>query len=186
MATIDQQIEIKKRKLVAENQKFDIYFDHVFDPAGFEVPEYLVVQPKVMSDNMVTGVAILPIQNNSIGLINIYRPALRNYSLEIPHGFVEEGEENKKTAVRELMEETGITVNNVKSLGYFTPDGGVLAARVHLYLATDCDYINRQTPEVGLREFKFYSQSEFEQMVTTSKVQDAFTLAAWCKYKLLK
>lgn len=179
-------VKILSRRLVAENLKFNLYFDHVVDATGLEVPEYLVVAPKIVSDNMVTGVAILPIQSDKIGLIRIYRPALRGYSWEIPHGFVEEAEDNKLSAIRELMEETGLQVNDIRSLGYFTPDGGILAARVHLYLAQDCQLLHDQTPEVGLREFQFFSRERFEQMIIDSEVQDAFTLSAWCKYRLMQ
>jgi len=83
----------------------------------------------------VTGVAILPIiQDRYVGMVRIYRPAIRAYSWEIPHGFVEaEERDHQASAIRELMEETGLKVSNVESLGYITPDAGVIAGRVHLF-----------------------------------------------------
>lgn len=182
----DFPIEVINRRLACENTKFFVYFDHVIDRAGSEVLDYLVVAPKNAGENLVTGVAILPIANRQVGLIRIYRPAIRAYSWEIPHGFVDEGESDQSSALRELLEETGVTVasKNFSSMGYITPDSGVLAARVHLFLVEACNDTQQIQPELGLREFRFFSFEEFEEMITRSEVQDTFTLAAWCKYTL--
>ena len=77
-------IEVVDRRLACENSKFFIYFDHVRDSAGNEVTDYLVVAPKHSGINQVTGVAILPIVDQKVGLIRIYRPALRDYSSYFP------------------------------------------------------------------------------------------------------
>lgn len=181
-------IEVVDRRLACENTKFFVYFDHIIDRAGEEVKNYLVVAPKTTGKNLVTGVAILPIIDGQVGLIRIYRPAIRNYSWEIPHGFVDDGEDEETSALRELQEETGLLADPgcIFSMGYITPDTGILAARVHLFLADDC-YAKRQIKnELGLREFRFFPVDEFEMMINRSEIQDTFTLAAWCKYQLLK
>jgi ADP-ribose pyrophosphatase YjhB (NUDIX family) len=181
----DIHVDIRSRRLVCENQKFHVYFDHVVDKAGNEVPDYLVVSPKQQSQNLVTGVAILPIVQGSVGLVRIYRPALRAYSWEIPHGFVEADEHDQQAStIRELSEETGLKVSNVESLGFITPDAGIIAGRVHLFLAVNCEQTGTQTNELGLKEFSYFSVEEFERMVENSVIQDTFTLAAWCRYLL--
>lgn len=184
----DLPIKVVDRRLACENTKFFVYFDHVIDKAGSEVQDYLVVAPKYAGTNLVTGVAILPIVDGQVGLIRIYRPAIRDYSWEIPHGFIDEGERDKSSALRELLEETGLAVETggFSSLGYITPDAGVLAARVHVFLAEACYASGKIQPELGLRDFRFFSFMEFERMMERSEVQDTFTLAAWCKYQLLQ
>jgi ADP-ribose pyrophosphatase len=184
----DFPIEVMGRRTACENAKFFVYFDHVVDRVGGEVLDYLVVSPKNADVNLVTGVAVLPVLDNQIGLIRIYRPAIRDYSWEIPHGFIDEGEVDKSSALRELLEETGLAVESdyFSSLGYITPDAGVLAARVHVFLAEACFASKKIQPELGLRDFRFFSFTEFEEMIERSEVQDTFTLAAWCKYQLLQ
>lgn len=184
----DLPIEVVDRRLVCENTKFFVYFDHVIDKAGDEVKNYLVVAPKNAGKDLVTGVAILPIVDRQVGLIRIYRPAIRDYSWEIPHGFVDEGETDNSSALRELLEETGLMVESesFSSMGYITPDTGVLAARVHLFLAETGHATQQIQRELGLREFCFFPFAEFEEMIKRSEIQDTFTLAAWCKYQLLQ
>jgi ADP-ribose pyrophosphatase len=184
----DLPIAVIGRRMACENAKFFVYFDHVVDRVGGEVLDYLVVSPKNSDANLVTGVAVLPVLDNKIGLIRIYRPAIRDYSWEIPHGFIDEGEVDNSSALRELLEETGLAVesDDFSSLGYITPDAGVLAARVHVFLAEACFASQKILPELGLRDFRFFSFTEFEEMIERSEVQDTFTLAAWCKYQLLQ
>jgi hypothetical protein len=123
-------IEVKARRLACEKSKFFVYFDHVVDPAGCEVKNYLEVFPKHTGQNLVTEVATLPVVDGRIGLIRIYRPAIRDYSWEIPHGFVEEGKIDPSSALRELLEETGLNVaqEDFSSMGCITPDTRVMAA----------------------------------------------------------
>jgi 8-oxo-dGTP pyrophosphatase MutT (NUDIX family) len=185
---IELPIEVADRRLACENTKFFVYFDHLTDKAGLEVRDYLVVAPKNAGKNLVTGVAILPIVDGQVGLIRIYRPAVRDYAWEIPHGFVDVGESDNSSGLRELLEETGLTVESrfFSSLGYITPDSGVLASRVHLFLAEACHTTQQIQRELGLREFRCFSFLELEEMIKRSEIQDTFTLAAWCKYRLLQ
>ena len=184
----DVPIRVVGRHLACENTKFFVYFDHVVDKAGSEVRDYLVVAPKNAEKDLVTGVAILSVIDGRVGLVRIYRPAIRAYSWEIPHGFVDEGESDNSSALRELLEETGLAAEpgHFSSLGYITPDAGVLAARVHLYLAEAGHAAQQSQRELGLREFRFFPFWAFEEMIGRSEIQDTFTLAAWCKYQLLK
>lgn len=184
----DVPIRVIGRHLAGENTKFLVYFDHVVDNAGFEVKNYLVVAPKNAGKNLVTGVAILPIVDEQVGLVRIYRPAIRAYSWEIPHGFVDEGEDSGTSAMRELLEETGLTADtkSFTSLGFITPDSGVLAARVQLYVAETANLTEQRKGELGLREFHLFHFRELEEMIERSEIQDTFTLSAWCKYRLLQ
>lgn len=183
----DHVIKVKSENLVCENSKFLIYLNHIISEFGEEVVDYLVVSPKTKGVNLVTGVAVLPMVKGSIGLIKIYRPALNAESWEIPHGFVEENEIPFEAATRELVEETGLSVKpqNLISAGLVTPDSGILAARVHIFIAKDCDVVSEIKYELGIKDFYLFSQDEIKRMVLDSTIQDSFTLSALCKYQLL-
>lgn len=172
------------RKLFYENTVFNFYLDHIQDDKGYEVKEYFVMQPKNMKENGGGGVAILPVINKKIGLVNMYRSPLNSYQWEIPHGFMEPDETEKKAAVRELAEETGLLVNieNCFSLGFVTPDAGVIAARVNLFVVESLIEINDSTYELGLGKFVFFDISEIKRMIHDSEIQDSFTLIAIFKY----
>jgi len=126
-----------KRNLVASNARFSIFLDEITCPGEPETRNYLVVSPKHGGTDLVTGVGVLPICEGRIGLIQAYRHPISEEIWEIPHGFVEDGETHEVSALRELQEETGLTcdLGELHSLGLITPDAGILAARVKLFVA---------------------------------------------------
>jgi len=176
---------LAKRRLACENSRFSVYFDDLTRNGEHYEREYLVVAPKQVSRDLVTGVAILPICEGEIGLLKVYRHAIRGDSWEIPRGFIEEGESDLTSALRELEEETGLACEHdqIKSLGFVTPDAGILAARVHLFAALNCVRIRPYTPrEFGHREFCLFTAVELDELMLRSTVQDPSTLIARYKY----
>ena len=47
----------RSRRLIASNSRFNIYFDSVSTHSGDTIPDYLLVSPKVHTDNNIVGVA---------------------------------------------------------------------------------------------------------------------------------
>jgi len=178
---------LAKRRLACENSRFYVYLDDLVREGEPYAQDYLVVAPKQVSRNLVTGVAILPICEGKIGLLKVYRHAVQSDSWEIPRGFIEEGESDLTSALRELEEETGLACDRdqIKSLGLITPDAGVLAARVHIYAALHCIRIRPYAPrEFGHREFCLFSSMALDELINRSEIQDPCTLIA--RYKLVQ
>jgi 8-oxo-dGTP pyrophosphatase MutT (NUDIX family) len=176
---------LAKRRLACENSRFSVYFDDLTRGGEPYAQDYLVVAPKQVAGNLVTGVAILPVCEGKIGLLKVYRHAVQNDSWEIPRGFVEEGESDVTSALRELEEETGLAceASQIKSLGYVTPDAGILAARVHIYAALRCMRTKPYVPlEFGHQEFRLFSRDEIETLIARSEIQDPCTLIARYKF----
>jgi ADP-ribose pyrophosphatase len=66
-----------------------------------------------------------------IPLVRQYRPALEQFTLELPSGLLEPGEEPAEAASRELMEETGLVAGpTVMKIGHFVVDSGRLENRL--------------------------------------------------------
>ncbi|MBM4262150.1 MAG: NUDIX hydrolase [Deltaproteobacteria bacterium] len=178
--------ERTKRRLVCENSRFHVYFDAVQTPGHAAVNDYLVVAPKVAAENFVTGVAVLPVVDGKIGLLRVYRHAVQSDSWEIPRGFIEVGENDQSgSALRELEEETGLSCDReqLRSLGLVTPEAGLLAARVHLYVALRCRSIRPYFPaETGHVEFRVFDAEEVKNMISRSKIEDPCTVTAYFKF----
>lgn len=175
----------KKRKLIAENSRFHVFLDELVQNGQRQVADYLSVVPKQRTANSVTGVAVLPVSEGKIGLIKIYRYPLQELVWEIPRGFVEPGEDSMASALRELEEETGLSCEPeaVHSLGFVTPDPGILMARVHIFAALQCVRISPYVSnELGHQEFQLFTPARVKEMLASSEIQDAVTVAACLKY----
>ena len=77
-----------KRRLACENSRFSVYFDEIEGQGQTRSRDYLVVAPKQRAENLVTGVAVLPVCDGKFGLIKVYRHAIQADSWEIPRGFL--------------------------------------------------------------------------------------------------
>jgi ADP-ribose pyrophosphatase YjhB (NUDIX family) len=180
---------LAKRRLACENERFSVFLDELTCEGRPYATDYLVVAPKQVAANLVTGVAVLPICEGRIGLIRVYRHAIQNDSWEIPRGFVEEGEGVLSSALRELEEETGLYCepSEIRSLGFVTPDAAVLAARVHVHVALRCVRVRSYTAvELGHREFCLFDDAEVKDMISRSEIQDPCTLIAFYRHNNLK
>lgn len=176
---------LTERRLACENERFSVFLDELTCEGRPYAPDYLVVAPKQVAANLVTGVAVLPICEGRIGLIRVYRHAIQSDSWEIPRGFVEEGEGGLASALRELEEETGLSCdpNEIRSLGFITPDAAVLAARVHVHVALRCVRVRSYTSmELGHREFRLFDNAEVRDMISRSEIQDPCTLIAFYRH----
>jgi len=180
----DRRGNTVKRKLACENRQFSIFFDEIVSSGGVST-NYLVVAPKRVSANFVTGVAVLPVCDGKIGLLRIYRHAIEEDSWEIPRGFIEKGESPLDSAMRELEEETGLVCerDEMKPLGFVTPDAGILAARVRVYAALRCVRTEAYKPaELGHEQFCMFEPAEIRQRILSSAIEDPCTIAAVYRY----
>jgi len=177
----------KGRKLVSSNQVFDIFYDHIQEPSGLEIENYLVVSPKHKTAEGITGVAILPYSRNAGGdvtlsLIEIYRHATQKTLLEIPRGFVDTDELVEKAALRELYEETGLAcpLKNLTHLFTLYPEPGVISGRVAVFSAeTNLDPVTTvPNLEFGLGLRLKKNISEALDMIASGKIEDNTTIAA--------
>lgn len=175
-----------KRTLVCKNKVLDVFMDEIHFNDKSSMKDYIVVSPRHSAANLVTGTAILPIYKGTIGLLKIHRHAVSANSWEIPRGFIDDRESAEDSAMRELEEETGLVCKkeSIRSLGLIAPDAGILAARIQLFAALDCEISHTFTSnEPGHRELRFFTANELDKMIARSEIQDPSTLVAYYKYK---
>jgi len=182
----DAEIMLRTRRLVFENTVFSVYEDHVADKQGNEVPRYLSVVPKCLLADSIAGVAVLPVQDDRVGLIRVFRHPLGKWSWEVIKGHAESGESAKDAAARELLEESGFSVaaNKFIDLGAIAPEGGVIEGRSRLFVATLIEQRGKVvTPELGHGELVFYSREEIDALIDRGEIEDASTVVLLLKHR---
>lgn len=181
----DAEITIRARRLVFENTVFSVYADHVADNNENEVPEYLSVVPKCLLADSVAGVAVLPVRDGRIGLIRVFRHPLAKWSWEAIKGHVESGEDARGAAGRELIEESGFSVEADKfiDLGAVAPEAGVIKGRIHLF-AVDLDGCIEDSAEgeLGHGEMAFHDLEDIRSLMDEGEIEDATTLCVLFKH----
>ena len=176
---------LRQRRLACENIRFEIFLDDVENPNGEIVRNYLVVAPKIKTGDLVTGVAVLPVIDGRLGLLRIYRHAIQRHLWEVPRGFIDPGESDRKSALRELEEETGLSCADadLESLGIFAPEPGILAARVHLFVAHRCRAVRPFSgEEFGHKEFRLFDPAQVAVLHDAGEIQDSSTLIVCHRY----
>ncbi len=71
-------------------------------------------------------------------LVNQFRFGIDGFSLEIPGGVIEPGEDPVAAGVRELAEETGFVGERARLLARVHPNPAFMANRCHLVLVENC------------------------------------------------
>ena len=79
-----------------------------------------------------------------------YRPAVERYTLELPSGLVDPGENPAEAASRELLEETGYEAAEMEVLGAMLPDTGRLGNRIWTCVAGGVRRVEGREPEAGI------------------------------------
>jgi len=178
-------ITLLDRREIARNAVFTVFLDHIRDASGREVVDFLSVVPHQWAAERISGVAVLPVLVDQVGLIRVFRHPLGQFSWEAAKGFVDTGETPAAAAVRELSEETGWLVREsaLRSHGVIAPEGGVIAARVELFLAPDCGgQITERSGEIGHREIVLFGRPELAQMIAQGNIIDPATLLLCLAY----
>lgn len=105
-------------------------------------------------------------QDGRIPLVRQYRPAIEDFTVELPGGIIDTAEGAEATAVRELLEETGFRARSVYPLGSKTNDAGRLGNRVYSYFIEVGDRIPDFRPEEGVG-IELVTASELVEMIAS-------------------
>lgn len=76
-------------------------------------------------------------RDNRIIIVKQYRPAVEDYTFELPSGHIDSGETPRQAIVRELKEETNCIANEVVLLGETIPDTGRMENRQWAFYCND-------------------------------------------------
>jgi ADP-ribose diphosphatase len=166
------------------------YDDEIQDYRIFTVRRYTAVSPRtgkagryvmIQAPDWVNVVAMSA--EGGLIMVRQYRHGLDGYTLEIPAGMVESGEEPLAAMQRELAEETGYVSDRWTYLGPSHPNPAYQGNICHHYLALDC----RQTLEQHLDpgediEVQVLPLPEVTRLIREHAIDHALAIAAFFRY----
>ena len=115
-------------------------------------------------------------------MVRQYRHATKQYLWELVAGRMERGENPKKGAQRELLEETGYRAKRFSVFLDVFPTPGFLEERMYLLLARDLTPGAAEPEEDEQIVVAAYTRRQLEQMMRTRKLRDAKSIAGLLFY----
>lgn len=155
---------------VAFNGKIiDVKVDTISLPDGKTAKREVVVRGD--------ATAIVPIdEKGNVILVEQYRHPVGDMVLEIPAGMLEEGEDPKACAIRELEEETSFITNELTYITTMYPTVGFCTEKLHIYLAKNLQQGNFNFDDDEFIEVKKVPLEEAINMIYTGKIIDSKTI----------
>jgi len=135
-----EKARITYRKPLFSTPWFELQEKGVIDLSAphysLKVPDYVSVVPVTLKGEIL--------------LVRQYRPAVEMYTLELPSGTRESGEEPIETARRELWEETGYRAEELIPLPFYHTDVGRLSNRLYSFYCPKVTLDAQAQPEAGI------------------------------------
>ena len=179
--------------VVYEDRRWMWIRDAVRFPSG-KYDIYNRFMPKSGLDG-IPAVGVLTVLPNQKVIVNlIYRHATRSWELELPRGGKNKGESLEDAARREVIEETGYAIRDVKPLGTMASDSGILTNLVGIYFAVTEKSGDRSLDEeevipsvlhMSKAEIKEAFLKGYRDIVIAGETKKAFCRDSFFSYALL-
>ncbi len=140
---------------------------------------------EILHHNGGAGVVAMT-ENGEVYMVRQFRYAFSRELLEIPAGKLEQGEDPKEAALRELREECGLVADNVTDLGPIYPTVGYDTEVIYTYLATGLREVEVCPDEDEFITLEKWPLASLVDMVMAGEIRDGKTVAALLKVWLLE
>lgn len=168
------------QKVIFEGKIFKVTHDDVFVDKTQTIEKREIVHHH-------GGVGIVAYDQGKVLLVRQYRYAVGEYTLEIPAGKLEQGEDPMQSAIRELEEETGCKANNVEKIATVLATPGYCSEHLHIYLSKDITKV--EIPRLGDEdediETCWYTLEDCLHFIKVGAITDAKTVIGIMALKAL-
>jgi len=154
-----------ERKHLYRGRVVQLWLDTVSLPDGRTKIREILVHPG--------AVAIVPLVNGKVLLVEQYRKAIERRTLEIPAGTLEAGESPEECAERELIEETGYQASKLDKLIEYYPSPGISSEIIHIFKASGLKRVSDAKAELPLH---YMDLKEVEAKIRTGELKDSKTI----------
>jgi ADP-ribose pyrophosphatase len=167
--------KILRTKMLYKGPVFGVRRDEVLEPGGLRTTREVITHPG--------SVVVLPVlPDGRIVLIRQYRHATRQYLWELVAGRIDAGENPRKAAARELIEETGYRARRFKVFLDVFPTPGFLEERMYILLAEGLT-AGLAAPEDDEKIIsRAYTVSELKHLIHRGGLRDAKSVAGLLYY----
>lgn len=118
-----------------------------------------------------------------IPIVRQYRPAVEQYTWELPAGLLDRDEPPEDACRRELEEETGLACIDLTYLGSYHTDTGRLENHQHVYYVRTAHPETSFVPEPGL-EVRYVTYDELKALIREGQFQHQMHIACVFLYEL--
>lgn len=125
-------------------------------------------------------------KEGNIVMVRQYRNALERYTLEIPAGGINENEDYRAAAIRELQEETGYQVEQVEKLIDIYTTVAFCNEKIGIYCGEVTQKEKQHLDEDEFVEILEYPLDELIAMIYRGEIMDSKTVSALLAYKQRK
>ena len=122
-------------------------------------------------------VAILAVtKNKKIPIVKQFRPAIGKYTWEFPGGLIDNKFSPKKTAIEEIKEETGLTVEKIIKMKTCYSDLGRIINKIHFFYAECSNKIN-SVKDKNIK-VRFVNYNNLVKLIKENKFQCPFHISS--------
>lgn len=140
----------------------------------------------IKGNNDGSAVIIMPITTDN-EILTVIEPRVftkETVGVGLPAGYIEQEEDAKDSALRELREETGYVPERIIKIDSFYQDEGCSSAYNHIFLAFNCiKKYPQQLDKDELVRYMFFSYEELEELEQLGYIKGANTKLALAKTK---
>lgn len=135
------------------------------------------------------GVVIIPVYQNKIGIIRMFRYPINSFSFEFPRGGKETSDKSLKSAAkRELLEEMGLLAKDLVKIGNIYADTGLIKNKLTIFFAKITEPKQNgqeiECMESIANKISWYSPEELRKLICDNKIVCSITISAFMKFSL--